>query len=274
LIGELKLLNDRGSYYKGGSIMLLRSLGTGVSGLKNFQTYLDVIGNNISNVSTTGFKKGRINFEDMFNDDVQNASAGRNAIQVGLGSQTGSIDNIVTNGVVNSTGNPYDVAINGEGYFQVSDGTNRFFTRAGDFKLNDAGQLVTSQGYSIDGVTGNFNNLSSFTIASDGTISGVNNDGTPAAGLGKLNIYVFNNPAGLEKVGNSLYQESGNSGTATPLTGVGTSTKIQQGALEGSNVDLTDEMTALIEAQRAYQANARTITTADQILQELVQLKR
>ncbi|MDN3953997.1 flagellar hook-basal body complex protein [Sporolactobacillus laevolacticus] len=254
--------------------MLLRSLGTGVSGLKNFQTYLDVIGNNISNVSTTGFKKGRINFEDMFNDNVQNASAGRNAIQVGLGSQTGSIDNIVTNGVVNSTGNPYDVAINGEGYFQVSDGPNTFYTRAGDFKLNDAGQLVTSQGYSIDGVTGNFNNLSSFTIASDGTISGVNNDGTPATGLGRLNIYVFNNPAGLEKVGNSLYQESGNSGNANALTGVGTSTKIQQGALEGSNVDLTDEMTALIEAQRAYQANARTITTADQILQELVQLKR
>ncbi|MCO7174696.1 flagellar hook-basal body protein [Sporolactobacillus kofuensis] len=254
--------------------MLLRSLGTGVSGLKNFQTYLDVIGNNISNVSTTGFKKGRINFEDMFNDNVQNASTGRNAIQVGLGSQTGSIDNIVTNGVVNSTGNPYDVAINGEGYFQVSDGTNKFYTRAGDFKLNDVGELVTSQGYSIDGVTGNFNGLSSFTIASDGTITGVNNDGTPATGLGKINVYVFNNPAGLEKIGNSLFQVSGNSGGAVPATGVGTSTKIQQGALEGSNVDLTDEMTSLIEAQRAYQANAKTITTADQILQTLVQLKQ
>lgn len=254
--------------------MLLRSLGSGVSGLKNFQTSLDVIGNNISNVSTTGYKKARINFEDIFNDNVQNASAGKNAVQIGLGSQTGSIDNIVTDGVVNTTGNPYDVAIYGEGYFKVTDGTNTYYTRAGDFKLNNDGELVTSQGYSIDGVVGNFNNLSSFTIASNGTITGTNQDGTQATNLGSVNLYAFNNPAGLEKVGNSLYQESGNSGTANQLDNVGTSTQIQQNALEGSNVDLTDEMTALIEAQRAYQANARTVTTADQILQELVQLKR
>ncbi|MCI1857895.1 MAG: flagellar hook-basal body complex protein [Sporolactobacillus sp.] len=257
--------------------MLLRSLGSGVSGLKNFQTDLDVIGNNISNVSTTGYKKGRINFEDMFSQQMQGAETNRNAIQVGLGSQTGSIDNITTGGTINTTGNPYDVAINGEGYFQVSDASgNHYYTRAGDFKLNDAGQLVTSQGYAIAGVTGNFNNLSSFTIAKDGTITGVDQNGDPVNNLGTFQIYTFENPAGLTKVGNSLYQESNASGTADAIAAanLGTTTTLQQNALEGSNVDLTDEMTALIEAQRAYQANAKTITTADQVLQTLVNLKQ
>lgn len=272
--------------------MLLRSLGTGVSGLKNFQTYLDVIGNNISNVSTTGFKKGRIGFEDIFSSNLQSSSKDKNAIQVGLGTQTSSVDNILTYGVVNPTGNPYDLAINGEGYFQVKDAAptpNKFYTRAGDFKLStDSKSLVNSQGLTVDitpdpaAPANGFADVSSFTIDPSGTITGVlKSDGTSAK-LGTVNIYTFTNPAGLEKVGNSLYQEVANaSGAATLLTdntgtnpGLGTSTKIQQSALEGSNVDLTDEMTALIEAQRAYQANARTITTADQILQELVQLKR
>jgi flagellar hook protein FlgE len=268
--------------------MLLRSLGSGVSGLKNFQTSLDVIGNNISNVSTTGYKKARINFEDLFNNNIQGSSTNKNAVQVGLGAQTGSIDNIVTNGVVNPTGNPYDVAINGEGYFQVNDGTNTYYTRAGDLKLNtDGSQLVTSQGMDIDmdltsaspaGV--DFSRVSSFTIDDQGTIKGTlkQDFGGQAAGtsatLGRINVYTFDNPAGLEKVGNSLYQPSQASGQASSDRATNGQGKIVQNALEGSNVDLTDEMTALIEAQRAYQANARTVTTADQILQELVQLKR
>ncbi|MCQ2008955.1 MAG: flagellar hook-basal body complex protein [Sporolactobacillus sp.] len=260
--------------------MLLRSLGTGVTGLKNFQTYLDVVGNNIANVSTTGFKKGRINFEDVFSSNLQGATQNKNAIQVGLGSESSSIDNILTGGTVNSTGNPYDLAINGEGYFQVTDGNNTYYTRAGDFKLNSEGNgLVNSQGMtlSITGAVDSFADVSSFTVNDSGHITGVRTDNGAAANLGNINLYVFSNPAGLEKAGNSLYQQTTGSGNATLVTadnGLGSSTKIQQNALEGSNVDLTDEMTALIEAQRAYQANARTITTADQILQELVQLKR
>ncbi|WP_010630950.1 flagellar hook-basal body complex protein [Sporolactobacillus vineae] len=256
--------------------MLLRSLGSGVSGLKNFQTDLDVIGNNISNVDTYGYKKGRINFEDMFNQQVQGAQANRNAIQVGLGSTTGSIDNIVTGGTVNPTGNPYDLAINGEGYFQVSNGTNTFYTRAGDFKLNSNRQLVNAQGMTLVGASNFPQNLQSFTVNSDGTITGVLTNGT-TQGLGTVNLVTFSNPAGLEKAGNSLYRQTAASGvpvTLTNTTGMGTSTTIQQNALEGSNVDLTDEMTNLIEAQRAYQANAKTITTADQVLQTLVNLKQ
>ncbi|RYL95338.1 flagellar hook-basal body complex protein [Sporolactobacillus sp. THM7-4] len=255
--------------------MLLRSLGAGVSGLKNFQSDLDVIGNNIANVSTSGYKKARINFEDLFSQQLQGASANKNAIDVGLGSQTGSIDNIVTGGTINQTGNPYDLAINGEGYFTVTDGTTNYYTRAGDFKLNTNGNgLVNSQGLSLVGVNGNFNGVSSFTVAPNGTITGVPTGGGAPVNLGTVRVDTFSNPAGLEKVGNSLYRQTAASGPAAQAPGVGTSTTLQQGALEGSNVDLTDEMTNLIEAQRAYQANARTILTADQILQELVGLKR
>ncbi|MET1247888.1 flagellar hook-basal body complex protein [Sporolactobacillus sp. STCC-11] len=267
--------------------MLLRSLGSGVSGLKNFQTSLDVIGNNISNVSTTGYKKARINFEDLFNNNIQGSSTNKNAVQVGLGAQTGSIDNIITNGVVNPTGNPYDVAINGEGYFQVTDGTNTYYTRAGDLKLNTAGtRLVTSQGMQItianENTTYDLTDCSAFTINGQGEIIGTlnnaidNGDGTTTSSvnLGRIEVFTFPNPAGLEKVGNSLYQPSQASGAFRNDPTTNGQGKLVQNALEGSNVDLTDEMTALIEAQRAYQANARTVTTADQILQELVQLKR
>ncbi|GAY74545.1 flagellar hook-basal body complex protein [Sporolactobacillus inulinus] len=266
--------------------MLLRSLGSGVSGLKNFQTSLDVIGNNISNVSTTGYKKARVNFEDLFSNNVQSAKTDQNAIQVGLGAQAGSIDNIITNGVANPTGNPYDVAINGEGYFQVTNGGNTYYTRAGDFKLSSDGEsLVNAQGYTlsldftargtVDGHPATFNDVSAFTINNQGVILGTpKSNSETSVNLGRIQAYTFNNPAGLEKVGNSLYQTSQASGAANGNRDTNGQGDFVQNALEGSNVDLTDEMTALIEAQRAYQANARTITTADQILQELVQLKR
>lgn len=264
--------------------MLLRSLGSGVSGLKNFQTYLDVVANNISNVSTTGFKKGRINFQDAFSQSMQGAEATRNAIQVGNGSLTSSIDNIVSGGPINPTDNPYDFAISGEGYFKVQDASGAiYYTRAGDFHLTDAKELVNSQGLRLLG-EGNTpipaipNDAQSFTVAKDGTITILHDDNTTTT-LGQLELAQFNNPAGLEKAGNSLYKQSSASGAPIDVNNgttpeLGASTYIQQSALESSNVDLTDEMTELIEAQRAYQVNARTITTADQILQELVQLKR
>lgn len=257
--------------------MLLRSLGAGVSGLKNFQTDLDVIGNNIANVDTYGFKKSRVNFEDMFSQQLQGAQSSggtsQNAIQVGLGSQSGSIDNIVTAGTPTSTGNPYDLAIDGDGYFKVQDTNGDFYyTRAGDFKLDNNGDLVNSQGMTLLNTangTINLSGLSSFSIAKDGKVTGTKTDGS-AVSLGTVALYTFPNAAGLEKDGNSLYSPTAASGAAG-TTGTGT---IVQNALEGSNVDLTDEMTNLIEAQRAYQANAQTITTADQVLQTLVGLKR
>lgn len=259
--------------------MLLRSLGSGVSGLKNFQTYLDVIGNNISNVSTTGFKKGRVNFQDIFSQTAQGATNDQNPVQIGLGAQTGSIDTVVSSGTPTPTNYPYDVAINGEGYFQVTDGGNTYYTRAGDFKLDETGaNLVNAQGMTVSvdnaGADGNFNDVTSFTIDKQGNITGVSETDQQPVNLGRIQVYTFPNPAGLEKVGNSLFRQSQASGAADGTMATNGQGEIIQGSLEGSNVDLTEEMTSLIEAQRAYQANARTITTADQILQELVQLKR
>ncbi|RYM07178.1 flagellar hook-basal body complex protein [Sporolactobacillus sp. THM7-7] len=259
--------------------MLLRSLGSGVSGLKNFQTYLDVVGNNISNVSTTGYKKARVNFEDLYSQQMQGATQNRNAVQIGLGAQTGSIDNIVTNSTPNQTGNPTDLAINGEGYFVVTDGTANYYTRAGDFKLNNNRELINAQGMRVVDDNGQplpalpaNVNVQSLTVAQNGTVQYLDaNNNTQT--LGTIGVTTFPNPAGLEKVGNSLFRATAASGNANQAANNGRGT-IQQGALEASNVDLTDEMTNLIEAQRAYQANARTITTADQVLQELVGLKR
>ncbi|GGL44069.1 flagellar hook-basal body complex protein [Sporolactobacillus putidus] len=260
--------------------MLLRSLGAGVSGLKNFQTDLDVIGNNIANVDTSGFKKNRVNFEDIFSQQLQGPQANQNAIQVGLGSQAGSIDNIVTGGTINPTGNPYDLAINGEGYFQVTDGTgNAYYTRAGDFKKNSAGNgLVNSQGMALTinpaGQNHNtFTDLSSFTVNNQGVIQGVTTAGANV-NLGQVDLFTFSNPGGLAKVGNSLLQATTASGAANGNGATNGQGTIQQNALEASNVDLTDEMTNLIEAERAYQANSKTITTADQVLQTLVNLKQ
>lgn len=275
--------------------MLLRSLGAGVTGLKNFQTDLDVIGNNIANVGTTGFKKSRVNFEDTFSQTMQGASANQNPVQIGLGSQTAAVDTIASGTTLDSTGNTFDFGIDGEGYFQVTDASgNQYYTRAGDFKLDTNGvNLIDSQGNKVAVDTTDvapspagviYNDLSSVTVDENGVIKGTlahTVNGVSAgnsATIGRINLYTFSNPSGLEKVGNSMYQATAASGTATGWTTGATPTngqgKIRQGTLEGSNVDLTDEMTNLITAQRAYQANARTITTADDILQELIQLKR
>ncbi|MFT8390938.1 MAG: flagellar hook-basal body complex protein [Sporolactobacillus sp.] len=295
--------------------MLLRSLGAGVTGLKNFQTDLDVIGNNIANVGTTAFKKSRITFEDTFSQTMQGASNNQNPIQIGLGSQTGSVDTISSGTTLDSTGNTFDFGVDGEGYFQITDGAgNTYYTRAGNFKLStDGTELLDSSGNAVtvdkptnaadpayatisgsgaplpNNVT--YNSLSSITVDENGVIKGVlsspytSGTTTYPAGtsvtLGRIDLFTFSNPSGLDKVGDSLYQATAASGTATGWTYSATATtpnngqgSIRQGTLEGSNVDLTDEMTNLITAQRAYQANAQTITTADDILQVLVQLKR
>ncbi|MFD2616884.1 flagellar hook-basal body complex protein [Terrilactibacillus laevilacticus] len=267
---------------------MLRSLYAGVSGLKNYQTQLDVIGNNIANVGTTGFKKGRANFSDLFNQTLtsstpsQNAAntngvGGTNASQIGLGSQIGSIDTIASQGNAQTTGRTLDLMIQGEGYFQVTDGTNTYYTRAGNFYLDENRDLVTSEGLKVlssgqNGTPINFNpnNYSSITISSDGTISGIRKSDQQLETIVRIGVATFANPEGLEKVGGSLFARSANSGAAE-YTGQG---EVKSGALEMSNVDLTDEFTGLITSQRGYQANARVITTADQILQELTNLKR
>lgn len=426
---------------------MLRSMYSAISGLKNFQTKLDVIGNNIANVSTYGFKKGRTTFQDLISQQISGASAptfargGVNPKQVGLGSETASIDNIMTQGNLQTTGRALDMAVAGDGYFIVQDGFNKYYTRAGNFYMDSEGALVTSSGlrlmgYGVDPktgvintgklvnlkisndmveqkttdsltVTGNFNitdfmdndgnlktdtkklgftifdpsgkshkatitfsasntadidendlekgkyvnemsftinvpdetgnpaphtgkvtfkpdgtvdkvtidgdgpmdfqfdggkvsiksdafdfdtltmqktpdtadvvgdvlTMDSFSVGSSGEIYGVLSDGSVQL-LGQVVLSQFSNPEGLEKAGSGLFKATANSGNPVIFRPGENGSSINPGALEMSNVDLSEEFTSMIEAQRGFQANARVITTADQILQELVSLKR
>ncbi|KIL47723.1 flagellar hook protein FlgE [Jeotgalibacillus campisalis] len=403
---------------------MIRSMYSGIAGLKNFQTKLDVIGNNIANVNTYGFKKGRVTFQEAMNQTIQGASGagdgrgGKNSLQVGLGSVTATIDSVQTQASLQTTGRSLDLAVNGDGFFVVQGpGGQNLFTRGGNFYLDQGGTMVTGDGYRVQQfqngvlsdisinsgavlpaqttnqitlsgnlpnnvadpdfsfsqqmkvvddqgiehvlevemtanganswnvafrnnsmesannettgtiqfnaagvaawnpapqnlrvergtppVAGNFalaappvvegltNNpgeittqvqangnlsgsLESFSVSNTGLISGVYSNGvvTPMAELSLAN---FNNPSGLVKFGNNLFQESVNSGVANIGDVETVGSTISSGTLEMSNVDLSEEFTEMISAQRGFQANTRIITTSDQILEELVNLKR
>lgn len=264
---------------------MLRSMYSGISGLKNFQTKLDVIGNNIANVNTYGFKKGRVTFKDAISQTTAGASAstetrgGTNAVQVGLGSSISSIDTVDTAGSLQNTSRALDLGIQGDGYFIVKDGANQYYTRAGNFYLDNEGFLVTGDGYKVQDIEGNdikleMDAIQSFSIAQNGDINSVTTDGKSQVEA-TIALAKFSNPGGLEKAGNNLLQESVNSGEPQiGASGTGGRGTLASGKLEMSNVDLSEEFTDMIVAQRGFQANTRIITTSDEILQELVNLKR
>lgn len=296
---------------------MLKSLYSGVSGMKGFQTKLDVIGNNISNVNTVGFKKGRVMFQDLISQNIAGVTAptgqhgGVNPKQIGLGTGVASIDTVFTPGSPMTTNVGSDLAIDGDAFFVVKPdpkGNAFYLTKAGNFTRDAKGMLVNSNGYSVAGVDGANNQVpividkddhanlkfTSYSIDSNGYINVVREDGTSGK-LAKdatgyylydgangnpndvisLATSVVNNPGGLMKVGNSMYSATGNSGPAN-LDRIENNKGGQMisGVLEMSNVDLTDEFTEMIVAQRGFQANAKTITTSDTILQEIMDLKR
>ncbi len=267
---------------------------SGITGLRNFQTKLDVIGNNIANVNTYGFKKGRTVFKDLVSQTVAGASApgdnrgGVNPKQVGLGAQLATIDTIHGQGSMQFTGNTLDLTISGDGFFIVQDGEagNNLYTRAGNFYL-DAGDggadanatLVDGDGRHVMDVDGGEilipSTATSISIGQKGEVKYVDENGD-LQGDQVIGIAKFNNPGGLNKVGGNLFQESANSGEALISEPGGEHSQgfIESGFLEMSNVDLSEEFTEMIVAQRGFQANTRIITTSDEILQELVNLKR
>jgi flagellar hook protein FlgE len=264
---------------------------SGVSGMRGFQTKLDVIGNNIANVNTTGFKSSRVMFKDILSQTSTGASApdgtttaGQNAKQVGLGVSVSSIDTLHLPGSAMTTNNPTDLRINGDGFFLVkmndAQGTP-YLTRAGDFHVDASRNLVTSDGFFVVSAAGDpitlADNVTSFSVSQDGTIVQKLDDGTTDTGT-QIGVAKVTNPEGLEKIGGSLYRSTVNAitdGTIEPATantgGIGA---IVAGQLEMSNVDLTGEFTEMIVAQRGFQANSRIITTSDEVLQEIVNLKR
>ncbi|MCL6635839.1 MAG: flagellar basal-body rod protein FlgF [Peptococcaceae bacterium] len=270
---------------------MIRSLYSGVSGMKNHQIRMDTIGNNIANVNTTGFKSSRTNFQDTLYQMLRPASAssggnlgGINANQVGLGMTVSSITNNMGQGALQATGRALDLAIDGNGWFVVSPdgGTTVYYTREGIFYIDNAGDLVNSNGYKVLDTGGSAINfgtagVATLNIARDGTITAKDLSGNDITVSGAIGLAMFPNQDGLERVGQNLFKESPTSGA--PIDTFGTAGSggygtINSGYLEMSNVDLTEEFTSMITTQRGYQASARTITTSDQMLQELLEIKR
>jgi flagellar hook protein FlgE len=282
---------------------MLRSLFAGISGLRVNQTMLDVTGNNIANANTTGFKSSTTVFSDTLSQMLTAASGGNaerggtNPIQIGLGVQLAATMANFGQGSAQLTGRPTDVMLQGDGFFVLRDGAEDVYTRAGAFTFDQTGVLVAPsgmrvQGYALDAAglpTGgavdvDLNminatlpagvNLTSYSIGADGKVRGVFSDGVQRD-ICQLAVADFTNPMGLEKIGDTAFRESANSGAVQlGVAGQGQRGQIMAGALEMSNVDLSAEFTNLILAQRGFQASSRVITTSDQVLEELVNIKR
>jgi flagellar hook protein FlgE len=281
---------------------MMRGMFAAISGLKNHQTMLDVTANDIANVNTIGYKSARVTFEDSLTQLQRGAAApssnngGSNAAQVGLGVGLGSVDNLMTGGAVQTTGNPLDVAIQGDGFFEIGPGapsgpnspiTPIAYTRAGNFTINSEGYVTTQGGEYVSGYAQPSSptsqtvaiqvppNASGFAIDQSGGVSYVDPTTNTRVTPYKLVLATFPNQAGLERLGNNEWAASANSGAPqTNEPGVGGAGTTQAGAIEMSNVDLAQTFTSMITAQRGFQANARVITTADSMLEELVNLKR
>ncbi len=261
----------------------MRSLDIGATGMLAQQTNVDVISNNIANMTTTGFKRQRAAFQDLIYQNIDRPGSTSSdsgttvpsGIQMGLGVRTGSVYRMHGQGAVRITENPLDVAITGEGYFQVElPNGDTAYTRDGTFQLNENGELVTVQGYLVS---------PGITIPSDALSIDINNSGevlvkTPGSvdstNVGQLQLAGFVNPAGLEAIGDNMFLETPASGAAT--TGnpaedeFGT---LRQGSLEQSNVNVVEEITELITAQRSYEMNSKVISTSDEMLQTVSQLR-
>jgi flagellar hook protein FlgE len=277
----------------GGSESMLRSLYSGISGMRGFQTKLDVIGNNIANVNTVGFKAGRVMFKDILSQTISGITApeegergGVNAKQVGLGVTLGSIDTVHTPGSAMTTNVVTDLRIDGDGFFAVSTSEDQeipYLTRAGNFTLDGNRQLVTGDGLFVQAVGGGNivldEEVTAFSIAQDGSIIAVGADGSSEPTGIQIGVVKVANPGALEKIGGNMYRFNANANpddleiTAAADAEVGTGSLVS-GQLEMSNVDLTNEFSEMIVAQRGFQANSRIITTSDEVLQEVVNLKR
>ncbi|ABF85600.1 flagellar basal-body rod protein FlgG [Helicobacter pylori] len=262
---------------------MLRSLYSATSGMLAQQTHIDTTSNNIANVNTTGFKKSRADFNDLFYQAMQyagtntsNTTLSPDGMEVGLGVRPSAITKMFSQGSPKETENNLDVAITGKGFFQVQlpDGTTAY-TRSGNFKLDEQGNLVTSEGYLLIPQITLPEDTTQVNIGVDGTVSVTQGLQTTSNVIGQITLANFVNPAGLHSMGDNLFSITNASGDAIvgnpDSQGLG---KLRQGFLELSNVRLVEEMTDLITAQRAYEANSKSIQTADAMLQTVNSLKR
>jgi flagellar hook protein FlgE len=282
---------------------MIGSLQTGLTGLEQFQEDLQVIGNNIANVDTVGYKSQDMSFENQLSENLTN---GNGLMQVGEGVGAAGINSDFSQGTINTTGTFTDLAVNGNGYFVVKDPSSgaSYVTRDGEFNINSSGYLVTANGYQVQGYTGTSPYSSSSTIGSiqitNASAAAALNDATTPAptitnetidssgninvtlsdgvngSIGQIVLQNFTSPQALVNQGNNLYSYDANAGpmSAPAAANSGSLGQIQSGAIESSNVDLATQMADLITAQRAFEANAKMVTTSDEILQDVINLKR
>ncbi|MCH4812206.1 flagellar basal-body rod protein FlgG [Vreelandella neptunia] len=260
---------------------MIKSLWTAKTGLEAQQTKLDVISNNLANVSTNGFKRSRPVFEDLLYQNMRQPGAQNNiqdrlpsGMQVGTGVRAVATERLHTQGGLEQTENSRDLAINGEGFFQVlmPDGTTAY-TRDGSFQLNENGQMVTANGYPVEPAIFLPANALSVNVGEDGTVS-VRQPGIALDNeVGQITVSTFINPAGLQSIGGNLYQETGASGAPNEnMPGMNGAGRLFQGYVETSNVNVVEEMVNMIQTQRAYEINSKAVSTSDEMLARLSQL--
>jgi flagellar basal-body rod protein FlgG len=257
---------------------MLSSLWIAKTGLDAQQTRMDVISNNLANANTTGFKSSRASFQDLIYQNkgqpggqTTEQTQSPTGLMLGTGVKIVGTQKIFTQGNPTQTGNALDLEIGGNGFLQVSmpDGTIAY-TRDGSLHQDQNGQLVTSDGYPLEPAITLPPNFGSVTVGTDGTVSVTSNGTTAPQVVGTIQLADFINPAGLQPMGQNLYLETASSGTAQTgqpgLNGMGT---ITQGSLESSNVNVVEEMVNMIETQRTYEMNSKSISSTDQMLQDL-----
>jgi flagellar basal-body rod protein FlgG len=262
---------------------MIRALWTAASGMQAQQLNIDVVANNLANVATTGFKKSRADFQDLMYQTVKttgapstNSTTIPTGIQVGLGVKPASVTKIFSAGNITQTGNELDIAIQGEGFFQVqqSDGSTAY-SRAGALKKDGQGRVVTPDGSPVLPEILIPSNATRVTVGSDGTVSVQQAGQTAATTVGTLQLASFSNPSGLNSIGKNLFLPTDSSGSATTGTagqnGLGT---LEQGYVEMSNVSIMEEMVSMIVGQRAYEINSKVVQASDEMLQQAAGLKR
>lgn len=262
---------------------MLKSLYSGASGMTAQQMNLDNIANNLANVNTTAFKKTNLEFQDLIYQSIRAAGAqtGQESqtpteLQIGSGVKVAASSKSFAQGRLTETDNPLDVAINGEGFFRISlDDGSVAYSRDGHFKISSEGTIVTNDGYPIEPQITVPEDTESIMIGENGVVSVLLSGNTVPEEVGQLELSKFMNKGGLKSIGQNLYRATGASGEAvdgTPFsTGFG---KLIQGYVEGSNVDLVQEMIGMIQTQRAYELGSKAISTSDEMLKTANQLKR
>ncbi len=260
---------------------MIRSLWIAKTGLDAQQTNLDVISNNLANVSTNGYKRARAVFEDLLYQTIRQPGAASSqqttipsGLMIGTGVRPISTERIFTQGSLQRTENPLDLAINGQGFFQIQmpDGTLAY-SRDGAFQRDSTGQIVTSSGYPLSPAITIPGDAISVTVTRDGIVEITQPGNATPTQVGNIQLASFVNPGGLQSMGENLFIETGSSGTPTPNTpGTNGTGLLNQGYVETSNVNVAEELVTMIQTQRAYEMNSKAVTTSDQMLARLVQM--